>query len=1200
VKMIRRAILVLLLLTMSAPAHAGEPEYDPFYTKGVSLDGGPPINGIIENIDPFSGNLKIVQTDLELPQNGGLDLKLMRFYDSAIWSRWSATAGVVALNRKSPLGIGWYMHMGIMRNPFGNGGSIGNPVFEMPDGSRHTFYLDKNDVNRMISEDYWVYKRISTSASAPFIFEMTAPDGTVYTLETGGVNAGYYEFNSAAPVAQVTKIQNASRTSTITMTYQIVNDPYLTPYSYLKTIVDTVGRVITFNYNQSTHQLNSILVDNRTYSYYYNTFVSTSGWRYNTLVEVKPPVGNSWRYTYETGNYGMIKLTYPTGGEINYVYAPVNFPTGGTFVYFRVISQRSTSGRDIPSGTWTYQYAPGGNSGIGTGAVTTVLAPNEMKEVYRYYSWDNCGSGFVWRVGRPMTRELYQNNSLIEKETYTWGQGTQISFNHINSADWGGIVKSDSSVYLPLNTSTLITRSGQNFSTTYSNHDTYGNPRTISEVGNKTRTTNLTYWSYAAKNIVKGKPLSETVTGGFPGSFTTTYVYFDSVTGPQKIGLLKQVSKYGVVTNYDYSTNGNLLKITDANSKVWTYSWSNGKISTIAKPVYTISRVINANGTIASETDGRGQKTSYLYDGNLRLTKVTPPLGNPINFEYPLDNAYRKEIRGSYYLFAYFDGFGRSSGTLDSKGVTTDIDYKAYGSKNFTDSNIGDRVVYDAFERVDLITHKDNTTIDYSYSGSNVTVTDEATKTTLMTYNAFGDPDEKLLVSVKDSLNNTASYGYNILGSLTTISFGGVSRTFAYNTKNFLTSEVNPETGTLTYGRDNVGNLTSIADATGTTTYVYDAINRLVSVSKSGSSISFVYDNADNRTSAISPSANQTYIYDAANRLTKKSETILGVLYSTQFTYDANDNLTGITYPSGLRTLSYQYNGNNEITAVPGYVTNASYNLAGLPLTYSYSNGIINTFSYNNRFLPTGISSGSVLKRTFGYDSRGNTTSIIDGYNAGSNQTLSYDVLNRLTGFNGSWGTGSFTYSVDGNRLTKTVAGVGTTYGYYSNRLVSASGGEPGSFGYDGVGRVTSGTWGGKSYNLTYDNFNNVATFLSGANVLASNGYDGDGLRVTKTADGRTIVYHLDHHGNILSENYTNGKWIADYIYLNGKLLAKVTVEMDYDSDGVPDIQDAFPNNPAAWLDADGNAISINDTSDVSENHSLDYMEPIINYLLSN
>jgi YD repeat-containing protein len=795
---------------------------------------------------------------------------------------------------------------------------------------------------------------------------------------------------------------------------------------------------------------------------------------------VRAATGNSWKYTYETDNYGLTKLTYPTGGEINYSYAPVSFPTGGTFVYFRVISQRSTSGRDIPAGTWTYQYAPGGNSGIGTaGAVTTVLAPNDMKEVYKYYSWDNCGSGYVWRVGRPMSRELYQNNALIEQETYTWGQGTQISLNHIESAAWGGIIKSDSSVYLPLMTSTAITRDGQSYSTTYSIHDTYGNPKTILESGNKTRNTALTYWYDASINIVKGKPLTEIVTGGFPGSFTTTYTYYDSLTGPEKIGLLKQISKYGIITKYDYSTNGNLWKITDANNKVWTYGWSNGRISSIAKPVYTISRVINVNGTITSETDGKGQKTSYLYDGNLRLTKVTPPLGNPITFEYPLDSSYRKEIRGSYYIFAYFDGFGRSSGTLNSKGVTSDTDFKAYGTKNFTDTNVGDKGVYDAFERVDLITHKDNTTIDYAYSGSNVTVTDEATKATLLTYNAFGNPDEKLLVSVKDSLNNTATYGYNILGSLTSISFGGVSRTFSYSTKNFLISEINPETGTLTYGRDNVGNLTSKTDTTGATTYGYDAIYRLIAVSKGGVSISFGYDNADNRISVISPSANQSFIYDAANRITKKSETILGTLYSTQFAYDANDNLTGITYPSGLRTLAYQYNGNNEVTTVSGYLSSASYNLAGQPLSYTFPNGITNTFTYNNRFLPTGITAGSVLKKTFGYDSRGNTISILDGYNSSRNQTLSYDNLNRLTGFNGAWGTGSFTYSVAGNRLAKTVAGVGTTYGYSNNRLISASGGEPGSYGYDGVGRVTSGTWGSQSYNLTYDNFNNVATFLS-------------------------------------------------------------------------------------------------------------------------
>jgi len=80
-------IIVLCLfmwLTVPVFALADDPDLDPFYTKGVSIDA-PPINDIVEEVDPFSGNLKIVQTDLEFPQNGGLELKIMRYYDSAIW-----------------------------------------------------------------------------------------------------------------------------------------------------------------------------------------------------------------------------------------------------------------------------------------------------------------------------------------------------------------------------------------------------------------------------------------------------------------------------------------------------------------------------------------------------------------------------------------------------------------------------------------------------------------------------------------------------------------------------------------------------------------------------------------------------------------------------------------------------------------------------------------------------------------------------------------------------------------------------------------------------------------------------------------------------------------------------------------------------------------------------------------------------------
>jgi PKD repeat protein len=58
--------------------------------------------------------------------------------------------------------------------------------------------------------------------------------------------------------------------------------------------------------------------------------------------------------------------------------------------------------------------------------------------------------------------------------------------------------------------------------------------------------------------------------------------------------------------------------------------------------------------------------------------------------------------------------------------------------------------------------------------------------------------------------------------------------------------------------------------------------------------------------------------------------------------------------------------------------------------------------------------------------------------------------------------------------------------------------------------------------------------------VLADFGYDGDGMRVTKASGGKTVVYHYDQAGGVLSENCSDGRFIADYVFLNGKLLAKV------------------------------------------------------------
>nr|WP_320049937.1 RHS repeat-associated core domain-containing protein [uncultured Desulfuromonas sp.] len=1125
-------------------------EYDPFYTKGVSLQAAPPIQGILEAVDPFSGNLKIVQTDLELPQNGGLELKIMRFYDSAIWSRWdTGFPGIVALNRKSPLGLGWYMHMGIMRTPLGN-----TPVFEAPDGSRRTFYSDKNDLDRKISTDMWVCKMVSTSGMAPFFWEVTSPDGTIYTLESGGVNAGYSEFGGV-DVAQVVKIQNPGRTSSIDIKYKVEKNPKRTPYSYLDTITDSTGRKISFKYNKKLHQLERVSTDSRKINYTYNTQVDAAGWRYNTLTKVFPPDGEPWKYLYENYTFGLKEITYPTGGKISYKYEAVDFPTGIVDVGFRVVTERRISGRDIPEGTWTYNYEPGGNAPMGDGAVTTVLGPDNVKEVYTYYSWNNCPNGYVWRVGRPMSKVLFKNGQLIQSESYTWDMGPRLSYSYLESASWypaGGQKKVDAGIYLPLMGAKEILRDGGIYTTTYSDYDRYGNPETIEEFGEQIRTTRITYWTNPSANIVQGKPLTETVSGSFADSFTTRYDYYDD-------GKLKKLDQSGVITKYFYTKEGNLLRIVDANNNSWRYEWKRGRISKITNPLYSISRKINADGTIDQETDGRKNTTKYDYDKNLRLTKVTPEIGHPIFYTYPFDSSYRREQRGEFYIETYFDGFGRQTGTLNKKGEQTGINYHAYGFKNFTYSNVGDKTFYDVLDRPIQSLHRDNTSIRYVYDDNTVYVMDEEDYETVQYYASFGDPDEKLLVALRDTAGTVAIYGYNILGSLISSSYCGISRNYSYNDKNFLEYESHPETGEIRYGRDNVGNMTSKIDGTGIAYYDYDAINRLRGIRKGTESITFGYDDADNRTSVTSPDASYVLTFDDVNRLTGKTETILGVSYSSRYDYDDNDNLKQITYPGGC-AVTYSYDSNNEVKDIPGFISSASYNLAGQPLSYGLGNGVNSLFAYNERYLPTVIGAVPIMDYSYGYDGdlRGNLTAINNNLDAGKNQTFTYDVLNRLSRFNGSWGSGHFSYDVCGNRRAKYINGVETLYYYSSNtnRLRSTSSYMPTLLSlstdssaltcyYNSVGCLQSGTSGNISYELTYDGFNQVKSILFDSGPVLEAGYDGDGLRVIKTTSAGTTVYHYDPAGNVLSESDAAGQNIADYVYLNGKLVGKVAVNSE-------------------------------------------------------
>lgn len=856
----------MAIMTLTANCAFADFDTDPFYDRRGKL-GAPTYDNITEHIDPFSGNMLIVHTDLHLPGKGGLDVTLNRSYNSLIYGRRDNTSfpAFVGGYDKSSLGPGWSMHMGILRNPpamyainyplnmtWGN-----NPVFELPDGTKQIFYPAPSDNTKMVSKDFWILKTIQiVDYNNHGDWQIIAPDGTIYKVSNN--TAGYSTTNftnvSMTNVAQVTSITNAAQTATLAVTYNKTKSP-----TGIDTITDSLGRVISFTYNPTTYMLQSISTgtgaDLRTISYEYKTVAP-----YNLLNKVNLPVGNPWQYDYDTTNE-LSDITFPAGGKNKYTYKDQFFNVGGCSVSFRVMDNKVTQSiRNVNGGMWTYSYNSGGSSGD----VTTVTAsPNNVTETYTYSGWGNTGNGKLWKVGMPIS-QVFNYNGTITSEAFDWDKPTSALSNiTVSNITWGcnGFVISDAGVYLPLMITKNTTRDGKTYKSEtplVSDFNAYSDPLKIVETGDAIRTKNLTYCTNTSLNIVKGKMASETIVSNtsnvFTGTSSSTWTYGTS-TPPDCINVTN-TNINGVTTDYEYypkddiynqygPNGGNLKKVTDANGHTMTYEWSNGKISkeTNSLPaLFSIIREINVDGTVKSEKNGKGYTTGYLYDKNLRLTKITPPVsGSPSNITdiaYSLDNSTKTETRGQFVTTYYFDGYGRPTGSINSKNITTTTAYKAYGVKDYTDSNIGDKTIFDFFGRPTTVTDKDNFSETYNYNVINgvttTTVTDKNSipKQYYLTYTAFGNPDEKYLMAVKDQYSKTTSYSRNILGKLTqtsqTMSTGTVTRSYVYglykdlvldlNKPAFLVSETNPETGTFTYVRDNVGNMKQRTDASGTAT----------------------------------------------------------------------------------------------------------------------------------------------------------------------------------------------------------------------------------------------------------------------------------------------------------------------------------------------------------------------------------------------
>ncbi|MBI5741808.1 MAG: RHS domain-containing protein [Nitrospirae bacterium] len=877
---------------------------------------------------------------------------------------------------------------------------------------------------------------------------------------------------------------------------------------------------------------------------------------YSRITSMTLPDGKVIGYSYEAA--GLDQVSYPDGSmrEYEYIYAPG--------AGYRLSGVKDENGHYIERHTY---YTSGGKTG--KAKTSSVDGVNELLTI----TYDSDTQSTVTdSLGRSTTYTL--DKSLGKSHA------TNISGPGCKSCGQGD----GSYIYSP--GLDVTSRTEANGNTTVMTYDADGNMLSRTEAYGTVdeRTTTYTYNGF-------GQILTETLDG-----ITTGYNYDDygnMLTKTEALG-----SDDERTTSYTYNASGQRLTVTgpDGDTAANTYD-RYGNLETVTNALSrTITYGYDLIGNPVSMTDVNGNTTTYEYDLRDRLIRETKPDGGVTVYEYdPAGNRTAViDANGNRTEYVY-DGINRlieiRSGEWPSAPANAELTTYTYDTEgNMTSMIIMDGAgnvktsetyAYDDHNRPVRTAYPDGSYTETAYdnAGNVLSKRNENGNVTRYAYDALNR-----LVSVTDPGGGVASYSYDGRNNLTRITDAkGNVTAYVYDGLNRPVSITGPDTGTTSYTYDADGNMLSKTGANNTTTtYAYDALNRLTATQfpEPAQDIEYYYDdplagNGNGRLTAMTdPSGATWYDYDKMGRVARESRLISDVTYITEYSYDLNGNVLAMTYPSG-RMIGYSYNRLNKVASVAdNYIGETrtlaegiAYQLSGDMRSMTYGNGIISTRRYDGRGRPTGLLIQGPELRTlnslsYSRDDAGNMTALTDNLSPSKNKSYSYDNLQRLTFAAGPWGATTYAYDPAGNRTNETTGSGNTTYDYIANKLTSSSGEKASLFNYDDNGNTISElqTPDSELRTYVYNHNQRLTKAMEGSTVLGEYAYNGNGQRVRKCADNgtRCTVFHYDRQGLLIAESSISGDIIAEYIYLNGQLLARTGsgTAGDADGDGAADVSD--------------------------------------------
>ena len=389
------------------------------------------------------------------------------------------------------------------------------------------------------------------------------------------------------------------------------------------------------------------------------------------------------------------------------------------------------------------------------------------------------------------------------------------------------------------------------------------------------------------------------------------------------------------ITQITYDANGNVASSTNGlnNTTTFEYDAANQRTKAIDPLLGERLFAYGLRGEVETITDERGQITDFFYDLLTRLNGIERLVGGNFLFTQFLHDKRNRITRvtdpNGQIIINTYDDLSRLTRIATPDNVI-DFTYDAVGNMlTATDNDSSVARTYDGLNRV--VTQQTlvggiqpvvTLTNAFDAVGNRVSLTDTEGGVTQMAYDAVGR-----LVQLITPGAGTIDLSLDATGRRSQIAFpNGVATDFQYDLNGHL-SDVTHSIGVTElvgfgYTYSAVGNILAIAEQTGTRDFTYDALQRLTAGGFAALPESYTYDAVGNRTTSH---LSATHVTDSANRLTEDdaftytyddngnltAKTDKVTTDMTGYVYDAQNQLIRITFPD-LSTANYRYDGLNR------------------------------------------------------------------------------------------------------------------------------------------------------------------------------------------------------------------------------------------------------------------------------------------------